>query len=65
MGPGVRSVTKMAAELGDGVKYLTAEPKNHKVDLMFSHRSLSQSFFHESILEEITTGFVIVRLLSL
>lgn len=55
----------MTAELGDGVKYLNAKPTNCKVDLIFSHRSLSQSCFCESIFDEIITGFIIVRLLKL
>ena len=46
----------MVDELGDGVKALTAKSNNHTVDLMFSHRSLSQSFFYDSSLDEIKTG---------
>lgn len=49
-GPSVRSVIKMTAELRNAVKYLTAKPNSHKVDLMFSHRSLSQSFFSPSLM---------------
>lgn len=63
-GPSIRSVIKMVTELGDGVKYLTAKLNNHKADLMFSHRSFCQSFFHDSIFDEITTGFLIVIFLS-